>query len=342
MILKALWSIIHYYKPGAIKVASTIQSQKMLLEQSARAEGYIELHHYVDDGISGTTMNRPGLNMMLADIKAGKIGAVFVKDSSRLGREYRGVGELQEELFPYYDVRFVSVSEGIDTNKGEDDFGAFRNIMNEQYAKDISRKRRVANKVKGSAGIPLSAPPYGYMRDLERKGYWVIDEEAAAIVRRIFAMTLSGMGTQEIANMLDDEGVLTPLNYWKARGMPRGGNANAKNQTRWNSSTIVSMLALQEYCGDVINFKTYSRSHKDKRRRENAPENILVFKDIHEPVIDRDLFEKVQEKRGAMRKRKKMDGSRNIFSGLLVCAECGHNLNFHFNPGNHEMVASSA
>lgn len=306
---------------GLDSESNSIQTQKILLEQAARQEGYTNFLHYTDDGYSGTSMNRPMLKAMCNDIENGKIGAVFVKDNSRLGRNYIGVGMLQEEFFPRHEIRYISVSEGIDSAKGEDELGAFRNIINEQYAKDISRKRKVANKVKGSAGIPLSPPPYGYCMDENSSKYWKTDETAARIVRRVFKMYQDGMGTQEIAVKLDNEGVLTPLNYRKLKGMPRGGSINGKSGTRWNSSTIVKMLSLQEYCGDVINFKTYSISYKDKRRRKNAPENIQTFENVHEAIIDRDVFEKVQEKRGAMRKRKKADGSRNIFAGLLVCAD---------------------
>lgn len=322
---------------GMDSESNSIQTQKILLEQAARQEGYTNFLHYTDDGYSGTSMNRPMLKNMCEDIEKGKISAVFVKDNSRLGRNYLGVGALLEEFFPRYEIRYISVSEGIDSAKGEDELGAFRNIINEQYAKDISRKRKVANKVKGSAGIPLSPPPYGYCMDEDRPKYWKIDEDAARIVRRVFKMAQDGLGTQEIAVKLDNEGVLTPTNYWKSKGMPRGGSLNGKSDTQWNASTIAKMLTSQEYCGDVINFKTYSVSYKDKRRHKNAPENIKTFENVHEAIIDRDIFEKVQEKRGAMRKRKKVDGSRNIFAGLLVCADCGSNMNYHFNQKNPEI-----
>jgi Recombinase. len=150
-------------------------------------------------------------------------------------------------------------------------------------------------------------------------------------------MVLDGMGTEEIAVTLDNDNVLTPLNYWKERGLPRGGNYSTKSPSHWNSSTICSIISRQEYCGDVINFKTYSKSYKNKKRLKNSPENTLTFKDVHEPIISRDIFEKLQDKRGTTRKRKKQNGEKNIFSGILICADCGHNLNFHFNQGNNNI-----
>jgi hypothetical protein len=176
--------------------------------------------------------------------------------------------------------------------------------MNEWYSRDISKKRRLTNTVKGNAGEPLSMPPYGYMKDPDNAKRWLIDEETAPIVRRIYEETLSGRGTEQIAAALERDKILTPMNYWFSKGLKRGGLKNAENPYNWNSSTIIKILTVQEYCGDVINFKTYSKSFKLKKRLKNDEENMAIFRDVNEAIIDRDTWDKVQEKR-AVRKRKK-------------------------------------
>ncbi len=314
--------------------SNSIQNQKQLLTKLAKEYGYTNILIYTDDGITGTTMNRPGFQAMIRDIERGKIQAVFVKDLSRLGRNYREVGYYTEEFFPEHDVRFISVSDGIDTEQGEDDLAPFRNIMNEWYAKDISKKRRIVNKMKGNAGEPLSPPPYGYIKDPENPKRWIIDEEAASIVRRIFQMTLDGFGLAEIAAQLDKDGIMTPTNYWLSKGVNRGGKKGTKRATYWNHSTVAKILTTQEYCGDVINFKTYSKSYKMKRRIVNDEENRAIFYGVHEPIIERAVFEKVKLMRGSRKKSTTVTPERSIFSGLLKCADCGSNLNFHFNQQN--------
>ena len=192
-------------------------------------------------------------------------------------------------------------------------------------------------RIRGNSGEPLSRPPYGYTYDPENAKRWVIDPEAAEIVQRIFSMCITGYGVDQIGGVLEKEKVLTPLNYAKAHKNDRGGKKSNKNPFCWNSSTISTILATQEYLGDVINFKTYSKSYKDKKRRENAKENQMFFEGVHEPVVDRETWDKVQAKRGRVRSKKKVTGERNIFSGLLVCATCGSNLGYHFNQRNHDI-----
>ncbi len=184
-----------------------------------------------NDGITGTTMNRPGFQSMIKEIERGAIGAVFVKDLSRLGRNYREIGYYTEEFFPEHDIRFVSVSDGVDSSEGEDELAPFRNIMNEWYAKDISKKRRISNKVKGSTGEPLSQPPYGYMKDPDNPKRWIIDEEATVVVRRIFRMTLDGFGLGKIASALDKDGILTPTHYRLSKGINIAGRKGNKRPT---------------------------------------------------------------------------------------------------------------
>ena len=205
------------------------------------------------------------------------------------------------------------------------------------YARDISKKRRISSKIKGNSGEPLGFPPYGYTMNPNGSKSWVVDEEAAAVVRRIFNMTLDGMGTHQIADILASEKVLTPTSYWISKGIHRGGKKTAPEPYHWRASVVLKMLGKQEYCGDIINFKTYSKSYKNKKRFENDKENWVIFKDVHEPIIARSVWELVQEKRGRKAKRKKVDGERNMFSGLLVCADCGSNLGFHFNQKNPDI-----
>ena len=303
----------------------------------AKDMGYTNIVTFVDDGVSGVTMDRPGFNEMMRQLEEGKASALFVKDLSRLGRNYIEVGRLMEEFFPEHDIRLVAVSDNIDTAEGENELAPIRNLFNEWYARDISKKRRISNKIKGNAGEPMGPPPYGYIKDPENPKHWIVEEEAASVVRRIFSMTLDGMGTEQIAAQLERDGVLTPRAYWHQRGINRPGKGDLQRPTKWNKTTVIQMLSVQEYCGDVLNFKTYSKSYKNKKRIDNAREDWVVFKDVHEPIIDRTVWEQIQEKRGKMRKRKPKDTERNIFSGLLVCADCGHNLNYHFNQGNHDI-----
>jgi len=317
--------------------SNSIQTQKKLLEKAAKEKGYTEILTFSDDGITGTTMNRPGFQAMIKEIERGYIGAVFVKDLSRLGRNYREVGYYTEEFFPEHDVRFISVSDGVDSAEGEDELAPFRNIMNEWYSKDISKKRRISNKVKGGAGEPLSMPPYGYMKDPENPKRWIIDKDAAPLVRRIFSMTLEGKGVAQIATALNRDGILTPMNYWQSKGLNRGGKKNVERPTQWNASTIYKILSLQEYCGDVINFKTFSKSYKNKRRYINEDANRAVFLNVHDPIIERATWEKVQQMRGSRKRQPKSTAQRSIFSGMLKCSDCGSNLGYHFNQKNRDI-----
>ena len=315
----------------------SIGNQKKLLIKVAKEKGYTNLVHFFDDGISGVTMDRPGFADMIQQLEQGKAAAVFVKDLSRLGRNYIEVGRLTEEFFPNHDIRLVAVSDNIDTDEGENELAPIRNLFNEWYARDISKKRRISNKIKGNAGEPMGQPPYGYIKDPENPKRRIVDEEAAQIVRRIYRMTLEGVGTEQIAAKLEEDGVLTPRAYWHSKGINRPGKVKDLPPTHWNSSSVIKMLSVQEYCGDILNFKTYSKSYKNKKRLENDRENRAIFKDVHEPIIERAVFEQVQQKRGKMRKRQAKDGERSMFSGLLVCADCGSNLHFHFNQGNPEI-----
>ena len=318
--------------------SNSIQNQRKILQKAAKDKGYTDTVFFVDDGITGTTMKRPGFQKMLTAIEAGYISAVFVKDLSRLGRNYIEVGKLTEEFFPLHDIRLVAVSDGVDSDEGEDDFTPFKNIMNEYYAKDISKKRRIVNKMKGNAGVPLSPPPYGYIKNQDDPRFWVVEPEAAEVVRRIYCMALEGYGLAEIADRLAADGVVNPTYYWRSRGTSRGGSKSTVEPTKWGHTTVKKILTLQEYCGDVINFKSYSKSYKMKKRIENPEENRAIFLNVHEAIIDRQTWEKVQAlQKGTRRKKPTVTQEPSIFSGLLKCPECGGNLNFHFNQNNHDI-----
>ena len=318
--------------------SNSIQNQRKILQKAAKDKGYTDTVFFVDDGITGTTMKRPGFQKMLTAIEAGYISAVFVKDLSRLGRNYIEVGKLTEEFFPLHDIRLVAVSDGVDSDEGEDDFTPFKNIMNEYYAKDISKKRRIVNKMKGNAGVPLSPPPYGYIKNPDDPRFWVVEPEAAEVVRRIYRMALEGYGLAETATRLAADGVVNPTYYWRSRGTSRGGSKSTVEPTKWGHTTVKKILTLQEYCGDVINFKSYSKSYKMKKRIENPEENRAIFLNVHEAIIDRQTWEKVQAlQKGTRRKKPTVTQEPSVFSGLLKCPECGGNLNFHFNQNNHDI-----
>ena len=315
----------------------SIGNQKKLLAKVAKEKGYTNLVHFLDDGISGVTMDRPGFVEMIRQLEQGKAAAVFVKDLSRLGRNYIEVGRLTEEFFPDHDIRLIAVSDNIDTAEGENELAPIRNLFNEWYARDISKKRRISNKIKGNAGEPMGQPPYGYIKDPNDPKHWIVDDEAAQVVRRVYSMTLEGFGTEQIAAQLEKDDVLTPRAYWLTKGIKRPGKGKQQPPTKWNSSTITKILSLQEYCGDILNFKTYSKSYKNKKRIDNDRENWVVFQNVHVAIIERAVYEQVQQKRGKIRKRRTNNGEHNMFSGLLVCADCGSNLHFHFNQGNPEI-----
>lgn len=292
---------------------------------------------FADDGISGVTMNRPGFIEMIEELDKGYIEAVFVKDLSRLGRNYIEVGKLTEDYFPERSIRLVAVSDGVDTDEGENDLNPIRNLFNEWYSRDISKKRRISNKVRGNSGEPLAPPPFGYMKDPDNPKHWVIDEEAAAIVRRIYSMTLDGYGTMQIAKALTEDKLLTPIFYWRSKGVKKPGRMNELEPHKWNTSTVWKILTLQEYCGDVINFKTFSKSYKNKKRHVNDEENRAVFLGVHDHIIDRATWEKVQAMHGTRKRKPKITNERSIFSGILKCSDCDSNLNYHFNQGNRDI-----
>ena len=321
---------------GTESESNSISNQKTLLQQKAKEYGLSNTRCYVDDGFTGTNFNRPGFQQMLEDIDLGYISAVMVKDLSRLGRDYVSVGHYTDIYFPEHNVRFIAVNDMVDSADGENELAPFKNIMNEMYARDISRKCRSSHRLRGNMGIPLAQPPYGYRKDPNTKGKWIVDPEPAEIVRRIFRLFLEGNGVESIAHILQEEQVMIPLAYWFSQGLKRGGRRSHTDPCRWNMNTVWKILRQQEYCGDVINFKTYSKSFKNKKRLENDPENWKVFHDVHEPIIDRETFELVRSRLGKTkhRKPKPENGEKSIFCDLLYCADCKHKLWFHTNTIN--------
>ena len=279
---------------GTDNDSNSIVNQKKLLQKYAKEHGFSNTRSYVDDGYTGTNFNRPGFQKLLEDIEMGYVSVIIVKDMSRLGRDYLQVGYYTDTYFPDRNIRFIAVNDCVDSADGENELAPFRNVMNEMYARDISRKVRSSHRLRGNAGEPLSQPPYGYLKSPENKKKWIIDPEAAQVVQDIFRMCLEGKGNETIARILQERKVLIPMAYWREKGLGRGGTKAQPNPYKWCKSTIAKILAQQEYCGDVINFKTYSKSFKNKARIPNPEENWAVFKNVHEPIIDRETFEGVQ------------------------------------------------
>ncbi len=319
--------------------SNSIGTQKKMLAMKANELGLGNIEYYVDDGYTGTNFNRPDFRRMEADIKSGRVGAVLVKDLSRLGRNYVAVGIYTEEVFPMYGVRFIAVTDSVDSLEGLDDMLPIRNFMNEQYAKDISKKVRSAHKIRGTLGIPLGQPLYGYIKDPENKNRWIVEPEAAAVVKRIFRMSLEGKGCETIARILSEEQIPYPTEYWRRKGINRGGRKTYNDPYHWADSTIAKMLNRQEYCGDVINFKTWSLDFKHKERMDNPKENWLIFEDVHEPIVSREDFEKVQELLSVCRKTtsKYKDNRPVLLKGYLFCPDCGSKLWYHTNTRNKDI-----
>lgn len=324
---------------GTESESNSIGNQKKLLSQKAKEMGLTDTKYYVDDGYTGTNFNRPGFQQLIDDIEIGLVSAVMVKDLSRLGRDYVSVGNYTDSYFPEHNIRFIAVNDAIDSDEGESEIAPFKNILNEMYARDISKKIRSSHRLRGSMGEPLSQPPYGYMKSPENKKKWIIDPEAATVVKSIFKMCLDGKGNETIARELQENEVLIPMAYWRSKGLNRGGKKTQNNPYKWCKTTIQKILSQQEYCGDIINFKTYSKSFKSKRRIENSKENWAVFKNVNEPIIDRETFETVQKFISKTKRRapKKENGERSIFNGLIYCGDCHSKMRYHTSTSNKEI-----
>ena len=309
--------------------SNSIRNQKLILQKYADDHGFHNCQFYADDGYSGADFNRPDFKRMMADIEAGKIGTVIVKDQSRLGRDYLQTGMLMEITFPQYDVRFIAINDGVDSANGVSDFSGIKNYFNDFYARDTSRKIRAVIKAKGERGERIStATPYGFMRDPENPKKLIPDPETAPIVQRIFEMRVNGMGVVKICDTLSREKIINPGLYMFRRSGNRSGQPNPDRPYHWAQNTVRKILANREYVGDTVNFKTYSKSNKLKKRLNNAPENILIFENTHEAIVDRKTFDLVQ-KHFAGRKRPDIQGEVDKFAGYVYCGECGKRLYLH-------------
>ena len=306
--------------------SNSIVNQKAILSKYAKENHFSNPLFFVDDGYSGTNFNRPSWSELLEKIENGEVSTLIVKDMSRLGRDYLKVGFYTEVLFVEKGVRFIAINNGIDSaNQQDSDFTPFLNIINEWYAKDTSKKIRAVMKSKGEAGEHLCTnPPYGYRKDPENKKRWIIDPEAAEVVKRIFALCLDGYGPSQIARILKDDKVITPTIHFQQTGRATR-NAPPDNPFNWTGDTIADILERPEYQGHTVNFKTYKQSYKSKKTCNNPEEKWLVFENTHEAIIDADTWARVQELRKNKR-RPTRTGKTNMFSGIVRCADCGEKL----------------
>ena len=304
--------------------SNSIIHQKELLSKYAQDHSFRNVRFFVDDGFSGTNFQRPGFQEMLSEIEAGKIGTVLVKDMSRLGRDYLKVGFYTEIFFPQKGVRFIAVNNGIDSENQQDtDFTPFLNIMNEWFARDTSKKVRAIKRAQGMAGKHTAVHAlYGYKKDPDNPEKWVIDEEAAEIVRRIFRLTINGKGPYEIAAMLEGERILSPSAYLAKHGAGNRRNCDFTDPYRWWGATVSYILTRMEYMGHTVNFKTEKTSFRDKRRHKTPKENWVIFENTQEPIIDEETFQTAQKLRKTGRRRNIL-GEANPLTGLLYCADCG-------------------
>ena len=305
--------------------SNSIANQKKILLKYATDNGFPNLTFFIDDGVSGVTFDRPGWNEMIGLSEAGKVKTVIVKDMSRMGRDYLKVGYYTESFFAERDIRYIAINDGVDSDKGDNDFTPFRNLFNDFYARDTSKKIRAVMRSKGNAGEHLCTnPPYGYRKDPADKKKWIVDEEAAEVVKRIFDLCIAGKGPMQIAKMLTADKVLTV----KAHYAKQNGRTMPDNPYRWSVESIRGILERPEYTGCTVNFKTYSKSHKLKKRLQNAPENQRIFLNTQPAIIEEQVFERVQELRANKRRPAKQAERQGLFSGLLYCADCGSKLHF--------------
>ena len=310
--------------------SNSIVNQKKILEKYAREHGYSNFKFYVDDGISGTTFNRPGFQQMIADIEAGLVKRVIIKDMSRFGRDYLQVGMYTEIMFPEHDIHFIAVNDGVDSTQGDNEFTPFRNIINEWYAKDTSKKIRAVMKVKGNAGEHLATmPPYGYMKSSDDKKQWVKDEEAAQVVYEIGLYIMDGLGPSQIARKLTERKILTPAAYYESKG--RTTNVTKKGSPyAWDSSTIADIMdRWREYLGHTVNFKTRKKSYKSKKTLLNPETEWKIFENTHEAIIDQQTFDLAQKIRSNVRRYPNGWGEAAPLTGLLYCADCGGKMYVH-------------
>ncbi len=303
--------------------SNSIINQKKILQKYALEHGYTNFRFYIDDGISGTTFNRPGFQEMIADVEAGIVKRVIIKDMSRFGRDYLQVGMYTEIMFPEHDVHFIAVNDGVDSDKGDNEFTPFRNIINEWYAKDTSKKIRAVMRVKGNAGEHLATnAPYGYMKDPADKKQWLRDEDAAQVVYDIGLYVMEGYGPSQIARKLKERKILTPAAYYESKGI----TCNVKKDGdpyAWDNTTIAHIMDnWRVYLGHTVNFKTTKKSYKSKKKIHNPESEWVIFENTHEAIWTEAIAEAVRQARQSRRRPTKM-GEMGMFSGMMYCADCG-------------------
>ena len=303
--------------------SNSIANQRSILSSYAASHGFTNTKVLVDDGYTGTNFNRPGVQEGLALVEQGLVGTWIVKDMSRFGRDYLQVGRFTEIVFPSYDVRFIAVNDAVDSAKGDNDFTVIRNVFNDFYAKDTSKKVRAVMKAKGASGKHLGGPPYGYRADPQDKNHWILDEDAAPVVKRIFDLTIAGVGPSRIARILEADEVLTV----KALYAQQKGKPLPERPCHWIEQSVVNILERMEYTGCTCNFKTYSKSYKLKKRIPNALEDMFILPDTQEAIVPKEQWDRVQELRQHKRRMTKAE-RQGLFSGLVVCADCGSKLHF--------------
>ena len=306
--------------------SNSIVNQKAFLERYAREQKLINIRHYIDDDESGRFFDRSAYTQMISDVEQGKIGIVIMEDMTRWGRDYLQVGNAME-IFRRNNVRFIAINNGIDSiDQNTLEFAPFINIMSEWYARDISKKVKTGIKTKGANGKPVATEaPYGYIKDPENKDYWIVDREAAEVVKLIFRLFMEGKNRNQIAVYLKEKEILTPTFYMKRqdRGTAKSKPLNEENRYNWNKATITRILKRQEYCGDVVNFKT-EKHYRDKRNHYVDKSKWQITENVHEPIIDRTTFENVERMlKNAPVKRPNGDGEIHALSGLMYCKDCG-------------------
>lgn len=307
--------------------SNSIKNQKAILKKYADDNGFYNTQFFVDDGFSGTTFDRPDFLRMIAEVDAGNVGTVIVKDMSRLGRDYLKVGYYTEVAFPEAEVRFIAINNGVDSaNQQDSDFTPFLNIINEWYAKDTSKKIRAVFKAKGQSGKPLCTnPPYGYIKDPKDKNHWIVDEVAAEVVKEIFHLSMQGLGPVQIAKELTAREIENPVFHGKRNGVNVPAQQEHGEPFLWRASTIARLLSRQEYLGHTVNFKTYRKSYKQKKTIKNDPTEWQIFENTHTAIIDEETFNIVQKIRDGKRRPSRL-GEMGILSGMLFCADCGNKL----------------
>ena len=308
--------------------SNSIVNQKAMLESYAKQNNFSNLQHYTDDGFSGGNFERPSWKRMVSDIQAGKVGTVIVKDMSRVGRDYLQTGFYTEVLFKQQGVRFIAVSNGVDsTDASSSEFAPFLNIMNEWYLRDCSRKLKAAYRTKGNSGKPTTShPPYGYRKSPDDKNQWIVDEESARVVKRIFNLCVEGYGPGQIAKILMNDKIETPSYYWGKQGISAWQSKYDPNRPYdWTSDSVARMLERIEYLGHTVNFKTFRQDYKNNKMLHNPKEKWKIFENTHEPIIDKETWKLVQKLRETP-KRHDFSDKPNPLTGLLYCADCGAKL----------------